>query len=147
MKKFVEAIEKCLVWLFVIIAIGILAVDIVFQNVDYYRRRDFVLPIFGFTLLSVGLLAIIFRVYKRNINFFQTILEKSDRIVLIGTFILLGIQAFICVNIFFMTGWDSGILTANADYVANGQTEELWNWYYSRCPNNSLLTAIFAVIF
>ena len=147
MKKVADFFEKCILVIFILIYASVLLIDILFQNVDYYRKRDFILPIVGFALLAALFAIGGAWIYRRNKEQILKKLEKSDKSILIASILLFFLQCFICLHIYFMTGWDSGIITANADYVANGQTSELWNWYYSRCPNNSLLTAIYASIF
>lgn len=147
MKKIAGVLEKSILALFLLIYISTFLINIIFQKVDFYRKKTFILPVIGFAVLVILTGMAGMYLYQKKKDKIEKYLNNSDRIVFLASIVLLVIQWFICLHIYFMTGWDSGIITANADYVAKGQTSELWNWYYSRCPNNSLLTGIYAVIF
>lgn len=146
-KKLAEVLEKGIFGIFALVYVGILLIDLIFQYVDFYRRKEFRIWNIGIIVIwMVGIAGFYWLYRKKRAGLFRKD-RNWDRLIFIFSFLLFLIQVFICYHIYFMTGWDSGIITANADYVANGQTSELWNWYYSRCPNNSLLTAVYAAIF
>ena len=147
MKKLVCIIEKLIIVCFVIMYSLILLNNVVFQHLDYYIKREFILPNIILVLLTILLFYGACKWYIKKKQKVERLLLNGDKIILIGTILLFLYQLFLSTNIYFMTGWDSGILTSNADAVANGRVDEYFNWYYSRCPNNSLLTAIYAVIF
>jgi len=44
-------------------------------------------------------------------------------------------------------GWDAGIVAQNAEYLANNEYEKLANYYYSRNPNNILITVFLSIFF
>lgn len=147
MKKIAGMLEKGIFGIFAVLYVGILLIDLVFQYVDFYRRKEFVIWNIGMIgILVLGILGF-YWFYQKKREFLLHKTRNWNRLILIFSVVLFLLQVFICYHIYFMTGWDSGIITANADYVANGQTSELWNWYYSRCPNNSLLTGVYALIF
>lgn len=147
MKKLAAFLEKTVVWIFVMMYVVIMLLNICFDKIDYYCRKDFFFPIIGFVLVGILLVFFIFKIYKMKRQSVCKIINFINEHIVVCTIALFLLQVVISINIYFMTGWDSGILTANADYVANGQTSELWNWYYSRCPNNSLLTFIYMIFF
>lgn len=147
MKRLAEIAKKSIFGIFALLYVGILLIDLIFQYVDFYRRKEFIIWNIGMVaILAVGI-AVFYWIYQKKRDTFFQKNRNWKRWMLLFFVLLFLIQVFICYHIYFMTGWDSGIITANADYVANGQTAELWDWYYSRCPNNSLLTAIYAMIF
>lgn len=145
MKRIADFCEKAILSIHAGIYFLVFCLLMFGQWVNYYRKREFAIPnvaiLLGMVLVFVGIWWI-----KRS----MVSKEKQrnwDRIVKIGSVVLFFLQIFICINIFFMAGFDSKIITANADHVANGRTTELNNWYYSRWPNNTLITAIYAGVF
>lgn len=147
MKKLATFLEKAVIWLFVMMYEVIILLNSCFDKIDYFGRKDFFFPIIGFVLVGILLVFAIFKMYKAKKKSVWKIINFINEHIIVCTIVLFLLQVVISINIYFMTGWDSGILTVNADYVANGQTSELWNWYYSRCPNNSLLTFIYMIFF
>lgn len=147
MKKIADSLEKVIFVIFSIMFLGILLIDICFQYVDFYRRKQFMI----WNVILVPVIIVLFlcmcRFYRKKKDAFLKFADGFERKILVASLILCGLQILICFNIYFMTGWDSGIITANADFVAKGQISELWNWYYAKCPNNSLLTGIYAIVF
>lgn len=70
----------------------------------------------------------------------RTVLSM-DRIIIILSILLFGIQVFIYYNIFFKTGWDVSAIEAGAR-VLSGETENtIWlSSYFGTYPNNIFLT-------
>ena len=147
MKKLVCFIEKFIIVCFVIMYSLVLLNNVVFQYLDYYFKREFALPNIIMIVLAILLFYGGCKWYASNKEKVERLLLNSDKIIWIGTIFLLVFQLFLSTNIYFLTGWDPGMLTRNADYVANGQVSEYINWYYSQYPNNSLLTAIYSIVF
>lgn len=147
MNKLVSVLKGLCMYMYAILCVGILILDVCFQYVEYYRKRHFLLPNIAIVLCIGIAMFLLSRLLKKKKEKIRQMGDWIDHHMLWCTVGLLCIQLFLCLHLYFMTGWDSGIITANADLVANGKTDELWNWYYSRCPNNSLLTAVYAVIF
>lgn len=145
MKRVADFCEKAILSIHAGIYFLVFCLLVFGQWVSYYRKREFAVPnvviLFGMLLAFVGLVWIKKKMALREKQ------KNWDRIVKICSVVLFFLQIFICINIFFMAGFDSKIITANADHVANGRTTELSNWYYSRWPNNTLITAIYAGIF
>lgn len=69
------------------------------------------------------------------------------KIVKISTFILLALQIYICFNIFFITGWDSGsyVIPAARALAEHGDTKA-YQEYLSMYPNNLFLVNIYYFI-
>ncbi len=147
MKKIVRFIEKMIIVCFILMYVSVLLNNVVFQHLDYYFKREFAFPNIILVLVAILFYCGTCKWYTKNKHKVETVIDNSDKIVRIGTILLFLFLLFFSANIYFMTGWDSGMLTRNADYVATGQVSEYTNWYYSRCPNNSLLTAIYTIVF
>lgn len=145
MKKIADFCEKAILYMYAEIYLLIFFLLIFGQWMNYYRKREFVISniviVVGTFLVFAGI------VWIKRKKLLKGKQRNWQRLVKIASVILFLIQIFICINIFFMAGFDSKIITANADHIANGRTTELNNWYYSRWPNNTLLTAIYAGIF
>lgn len=146
MKKITFGIENVIHVIYALIYIAIITILLGFQWIEYYRKREFLIPNLLIAIITILLFVVAGSIIqkKRHIKVKQL---NFDKIVKIGSVILVLLQFLICFNIYFMAGWDSKIITSNADHIANGRISELENWYYTRWPNNTLLTSVYALIF
>lgn len=70
---------------------------------------------------------------------------SSKQLVYISL-ILFVIQVYSAWNYYFYTDWDSSLLTTFANSLAHGEDVSWMSWYFSRYPNNILLSIIFFII-
>lgn len=134
-------------WLFAISVIFILVLA-VSGYVNYAYKVVFALPNIVLLLISVATVALAALVYiwqKKRIDSFFFKIPKYLIVVL--TFALFAAQAYVFYNIFFKTGWDTGVLTGTALKIVEGVSEPIRDEYYLTYPNNLTLTWILTVLF
>lgn len=95
---------------------------------------------YNFLLLIIGIISLLFFVIVFK-NF--KLSNKNLSIIAISLFI---IQLIFIYQYYFVTGWDVLEVFSNAQYITNNQIHFLNNEYYSRYPNNLLLTFIISKI-
>ena len=118
-------------------------------GITYACNRDHFIPNCVSLLFIAAVFAVCFAVSRQKRDPLQ---EKSasdfDRAVLAATVVLFFFQVYICYNTLFLTGWDAGNITNNAEALANGRLKDHFDYYYfSTYPNNLLLLFIEAFIF
>lgn len=100
----------------------------------------------GILLIPAGLLSAGAVVWLRR----QGWKDKCfDRAVAISVPVLFVLQIFLFYQIFFESGWDANVVTGAARAVVARDAESLQAvsaWYFSRYPNNLLLTLIISVL-
>lgn len=95
---------------------------------------------YNFLLLIIGIISLIFFVIVfKNLK----LSNKKLSVIAISLFI---IQLIFIYQYYFVTGWDVLEVFSNAQYITNNQIHLLNNEYYSRYPNNLLLTFIISKI-
>lgn len=144
--KAIDVMEKMLVVFVSFLFLLIYFLNVVFQDIEYSFKVNFSVKNTILTLLVIlllGLFVWLERKFLRKIQF------KKDcwKIILVLSVVLCVVQIFICYHIYFLAGWDPGIVAKNADYLASGQSSQLEMWYFSKYPNNCLLTIIYALFF
>lgn len=144
--KVINGMEKMLVVVISFLFLLIYFLIVVFQDIEYSFKIHFDVKNTILTLLVILLLGLFVwfeRKYLRKITF------KNDcgKFILGLSVILCIIQIFICYHIYFLAGWDPGIVTRNADYLASGNSNQLEMWYFSKYPNNCFLTMVYALFF
>ena len=142
-EKIIHLVNK-ITFLLLTLMIGmILILNLLFQNKDYFCRKEFLLP--NYVLLPLTLMA--YCLVLTILNRFE-ILNKPNNswkiinLVSIGLFFVL---VYISMNIYFSTGWDAGNVINGAKAVANG--ESIDGTYYSQFPNQQMLLIIESVLF
>ena len=131
--------EKAIYILWGLCCSSVLVLDLFFSHVEYVCRQDLInewaLLFLGLTGLGALCFAV-FRLRKEQ--------EVSLRIPLFVSLVFLGFQIIAVGSYYFITKWDVSQIIQYAIRVARGETISLV--YYSRYPNNLLLTRIFALI-
>lgn len=135
-------------FMFVIIGLNIL-ID---HGVDYACKNNVEIPnaillIIG--VVSVFIICFIYRIVLKR--YIETLTKKQCNILLIVCCIIFFfIQLYYAYNIYFLTGWDVGVMQESAVGLANGEILNQnfgYYWYFSMYPNNIFLTAIFTMIY
>lgn len=118
------------------------------NNIQYLGKKEYALP--NIALLGIDVLIFAVTVFcgrQRVVKECKRRFEKhSDKIVFFMTFFLLCAEMYIAYNIHFKTGWDGRHVWENAKNIAVSNTAEINNAYFSRCPNNLLITLIGGLI-
>ena len=73
--------------------------------------------------------------------------KKKDRIMIIISCIFTLVLFLLARNYSFKTDWDAGGMLENAQLISENKYDLLENKYYSRYPNNILITKIFSIAF
>lgn len=146
MNKCYSIVEKGILLLLCMIYVFILGINLFCQNIEYSCKKQFLLSNIVLVIIVIGIVILVsfMRVWKK---LKEQVFVNYDKIVRIGSILLFVLQLFICYHIFFATGWDSESVTYNTELVSQGNTTDLWNWYYSYYPNNTLITFVYSVIF
>lgn len=138
----------CMAGIWSLMALMTLLLLTVFQrSTDYVRRVDFLLP--NALLLLAGAVVLIlcsfgYGRHRETLDrFAQQHSEKYIRILSVAVFFL---QAYLFYNIYFLSGWDVGVVANSAEHIAVG-SREFWLDYYSWYPNNLAITWILTVLF
>lgn len=131
-----------------LISMLILAINLSKSNLEYYCKRNFLLNNISLIFMGIIILFLLTFIYVKNKDKLDRLLNRTTK----RTFVILAvifffIQVFLCVNIFFTTGWDVGILISNAQNIASGDIQNLNNAYFSKYNNNLFLVGIFSLIF
>ena len=95
---------------------------------------------YNFLLLIIGIIGLIFFV-----NVLKDIKLSNKKLWLIAISLFI-IQLLLIYQYYFVTGWDVLEVFSNAQNITNNQIQYLNNEYYSRYPNNLLLTFIISKI-
>lgn len=131
---------------------------IVFMNLFIDRSADyvcknsvstpnFILLIIGFAALSVGCL-IYYKFVKNRID--KLTKKECNIILIIACFVILILQLYFAYNIYFLSGWDVGVMRASSIGLGNNEllnTNFGFYSYYAQYPNNIFLTFIFTLIY
>lgn len=73
--------------------------------------------------------------------------KKKDRIMIIISCIFTLVLFLLARNYSFKTDWDAGGMLENAQLISENKYDLLENKYYSRYPNNILITKIFSIAY
>lgn len=92
----------------------------------------------------LGMYLLMFFIFKRS-KPHETKLSWNG-IMLAANVILVFVIFFFCSQYYFRTGWDAGILVNNAAEIAKGNYSAIEHFYFSRWPNNVVLTYIFSLV-
>lgn len=145
-KGMLSKFEKIMVGLTGIVFAIVLLNNLIFQYLDYGFKVKFLLPnIVLFLIGGVVFLAWIkFCKRKRKWDIEE---KKTTKIIAILSGILFLFQCFVVYNIYFMPGWDPGMVARNAAFIADGDTASIEWDYFSTYPNNCGILAIYTVFF
>ena len=141
--------------LFGIAMCGIMLLILFFQFADYAEKKDFMLSnlsILGM-LIIFFILCLVIHYFLKNKMLFRLNQQEInyDKIVLIFSAVLFVGQAYVCYNIFFLTGWDARLVRDSAQLLATGNMniemqEYYGDYYYSYYPNNLFIFYLTALI-
>lgn len=126
---------------------GLLLLLLFFSNKEYLCKKTVLLSnstIVCAVLFIVTVVTFLIIVRKKKT---ESICMNYDRLVLILTIVLFGIQFYISYNILFYTGWDVNGVVSTARAIAYGDSAKINSYYaYSIYPNNLFVTSIEALI-
>lgn len=143
---------KLILILFAFIICLVLVMNILFsQNIDYSCKNGVTVSN-GILLLSGLLVLLLFgTVYNIFFRRYVNHLSKAECniLLIVGCISLFILQLYIAYNIYFLSGWDVGILRDASTYFADNQVLDsqcIYSFYFARYPNNVFLTFIFTII-
>lgn len=112
------------------------------SSTKYAYKKKFLFN--NVTILAIGFILLI-----AGISFGVILLRKIavnlDYCVLIGTIVLLGLQIYMCKNIYFETAWDARVMVTAARQMGNGVYQGEFDTYFSYYPNNLFLTMLLSL--
>ncbi|MBO5057645.1 MAG: hypothetical protein J6C64_14995 [Lachnospiraceae bacterium] len=131
--------------LFGIYSFIIVIICLFFNDLDYAYKKNFILP--NILLLCAGFLfvCLCFRILKKLRSCISHAF-CTDRFMICFSVIFFVFLCFLCSRYYFKTGWDVKYVLDNSELIASGSYSELCHWYFSRYPNNILLTYLFALV-
>lgn len=142
----ISKFEKIMVGLIGILFAIVLLNNLIFQYLDYGFKVEFALPNIVLFLGGIGLLGAWIRFGKRKVIFGGEE-HKITKIIGIVSGVLFLYQCFVVYNIYFMPGWDPGMVARNAAFIANGDTASMEWDYFSTYPNNCGILALYTIFF
>lgn len=133
-----------------VLSILVVVLLVVFQkNTEYNRKTQFLLS--NGVLLTIGVFLLILAagVYYRFHHTIDVFFDRlPDRTILLLSLVLFLVQAYVFYNIYFLTRWDVYHINSTALFVAsNGEFGEVFTEYFSRYPNNFVMTWLLSVIY
>ncbi len=149
MNKLYYIFEKCIFIIAAVLFVWIVFLLVLCENfVEYACKREVIVNNF---VIIIAFLAVLSAYYylrlkiKRNFEFSSL---DYNKVVNICTGLFFLVQIYVCYNIFFVTGWDSGafIVPAAGTLLGNGDTSGLNDAYFSVYPNNLLIVNIYCLI-
>ncbi len=146
MEKLKNVLEKSIQIVSVILFAWIIFLLIFCENfVKYACKKEFIISNICILVFFIGLI-LLYRIKLRKRYILISNL-KYRKIVNICTIIFWGIQIYICYNIFFVTGWDSGsYIVPAAQSLAGNSDLTIFHDYFAKYPNNLLMINIYSLI-
>lgn len=141
--KIEKILINCIFAIQSILTVGIVLVNLIYNAREYTCKKYFLLN--EVWLLIIGML-IIFGIIRLGTHFNKKI-SCSEKTIRTASIILFLVQGYIFYNIYFATGWDAGWVVYQAHIIADGATDGLDHFYFSRCPNNQMLVWVLSLIF
>lgn len=122
------------------------------QKIDYASKTTYRLPNIIILLLGIVVLLVSLYIYKKLLkNFIQDLTtNKCNFLLNCWCIIMFLFQLIYAYNIFFLTGWDVGILRDAAISIGNHQLlneNSPYCTYFSMYPNNVFLLVVFTLIY
>lgn len=147
MKNYKTFFQAAIKFVFVIMMLMVIFMVTCFSYLSsYITAQNFLIPA-GICLLIAIVFVILFCfIYKRS-NIHDAKILKSSKTIIITSLVLLMLQLFVCYSVFFLTSWDSEVLTVNAFNIAHNKIGNLNNDYFSRFPNNLFLEYLFILAY
>lgn len=114
------------------------------KKINYVCKVDW--KIGNIILIIVSVLFVYLYIKRTKEKTFERV--NINRIVFFGTIVLFLAEIYICYNIFFETGWDSGsyIIPAARMLLAKADVTSINETYFKTYPNNLLLVHIYYVL-
>lgn len=144
MNNIKEYLQRTINIILVFLFIWITAALCIANRIDYACKINWKISNIG--LIIASLLIIYLYCKKVKERTFQKI--NMNRLVLIATIVLFFLEVYICYNIFFETGWDSGacIIPAARTLLAKADVTAINEVYFKIYPNNLFLVHIYYVL-
>lgn len=139
--------------LFVVMLVIILCLNLfVDHKIEYACKNTVEISNIILLFLGVLILMIIYFIYIKYIKSYidKMNIKQCNITLIVYCLVLFVLQIYLAFNIYFLTGWDAGILRESAIGIANGELINSnfgYYWYYSMYPNNVFLTFIFTAIY
>ena len=114
------------------------------KKINYVCKVDW--KIGNIILIIVSVLFVYLYIKRTKEKTFERV--NINRIVFFGTIVLFLAEIYICYNIFFETGWDSGsyIIPAARMLLAKADITSINETYFKTYPNNLLLVHMYYVL-
>ena len=112
------------------------------KKINYVCKVDWKIGNIGFIVISLCLIWLFCHI-TNDIR-----LKNADRVILVITIFIFILEVFICYNIFFETGWDSGgyIIPAARTLLSKGAVIDMNEAYFKTYPNNLFLVHLYYVL-
>ncbi len=154
--RFEHFVENAIRILFVLLSGIVLVLNFTAEHVDtlYHHagdgRYNLICMVIGCVVLIVVSGVIAFLSGRKTSGSGKAVSQKSHMFTIgipaLGLLILFGYLIVSTHFYYFETGWDAGTVIWNAEMLADGNTADLSNDYYSIYPNNVVMTVLFSLI-
>ena len=141
MNNIKEYLQRTINIILLFLFVWIIAALCIANKIDYAGKVNWKIGNIG--LIIASLLIIYLYCKKVKEKTFQKI--NMNRLVLVATIVLFFIELYICYNIFFETGWDSGayIIPAARTLLGKADVTSMNEVYFKTYPNNLFLVHIY----
>lgn len=141
MNNIKEYLQRTINIILLFLFVWIIAALCIANKIDYAGKVNWKIGNIG--LIIASLLIIYLYCKKVKERTFQKI--NMDRLVLVATIVLFFVEIYICYNIFFETGWDSGvyIIPAARTLLGKADVTSMNEVYFKTYPNNLFLVHIY----
>lgn len=128
-----------------------LLVVFAYRFVDFYLKEEMGGYLLGngtLALLGAGLCALSVWLLRRvGAARVERVLARAGwRLIAALTVVTLAMQVLVCYHAYFITRWDTQTVVDSAFFLARGERDYVDTAYFSRCPNNIMLMAIYSAI-
>ena len=128
--------------LYIVMIISIVLICIILPNkIQYPNKNEYYID----NILSIPIGIAFFIGFYYIACLFKN--KKKDRMLIIISCIFTLVLFLLARNYSFKTDWDAGGMLENAQLISENKYDLLENKYYSRYPNNILITKIFSIAY
>lgn len=151
-KFFSTLFYKIITIIFAIMMFTIVVMNLFIDHrANYACKNNVAIPNIVLVVIGVATVAIVCAIYYKFIRKYIDKLSKLECNVILGVgcFTILLLQLYFAYNIYFLSGWDVGIMRESSAALGNNQLFNSDFGYYSyfkRYPNNIFLTFVFTLI-
>lgn len=131
--------------IYIILSFVILSICLLLNHLNYAYKKIFLLP--NIILLPIGLFLVFLGFFAlKKIRACIHPLFHIDKLISIFSILFFISLCILSSQYYFKTGWDVKYVLDNSELISSGNFSQLCHWYFSRYPNNILISYVFALV-